>query len=100
LHPHSVAKSEHPIDLLPVDLPSFCLAWKRKERMDTSTAARKITNTLFLAQGLGSAGLVLAATINSIVGSQLSGSAALAGAPSAIFLLGTAFASLGGGYFM
>jgi MFS family permease len=86
--------------LLPVDLPSFCLAWKRKERMDTLTAARKITNTLFLAQSLGSAGLVLAATINSIVGAQLSGSAALAGAPSAIFLLGTAFASLGGGYFM
>jgi len=68
--------------------------------MDYSKPARKITITLFLAMSLGSAGLVLAATINSIVGAQLSGNPAWAGVPSAVFLLGTAFASLGGGYFM
>jgi MFS family permease len=68
--------------------------------MDYSKHARRITFTLFLAQSLGSAGLVQSATINSIVGAQLAGNPAWAGAPSAIFLLGTAFASLGGGYFM
>jgi MFS family permease len=55
--------------------------------------ARKITLTLFAAQGLGSAGFIAAATIAALVGAELSGVAAWAGVPSATFLLGSALAA-------
>lgn len=60
----------------------------------------KITITLFLAQSLGSAGFIAVATVGAIAGAKLSGSQALAGIPSAVYLLGTAFTALGWGYAM
>lgn len=62
--------------------------------------ARRITRTLFLAQSLGSAGLIAATTVNAIVGAALSGQAAWAGLPTAIYLLGGAAAALGWGFTM
>ncbi|MHB1131777.1 MAG: MFS transporter [Chloroflexota bacterium] len=63
-------------------------------------AARKITRLLFIAQSLGSAGFIAAFTVNAIVGADLSGQAALAGLPGAIYVFGGAFASLAWGYAM
>ncbi|MEJ2599482.1 MAG: MFS transporter [Anaerolineales bacterium] len=60
---------------------------------DYSRASSKITFILFLAQSLTSAGIIATATVNSILGAKLGG-APLAGAPSAVFLLGGAVASL------
>jgi MFS family permease len=68
--------------------------------MDYSSLARRISTTLFLAMSLGSAGLILAATISSIIGADLSGNPAWAGVPSAVSLLGAAFASLAWGFAM
>ncbi|MCC7353993.1 MAG: MFS transporter [Anaerolineae bacterium] len=62
--------------------------------------ARKTTLTLFVAQSLGSAGFIAAATINTIVGADLSGHPAWAGVPSSIYLLGAALAAFGWGYGM
>lgn len=55
--------------------------------------ARKITWTLFAAQSLGSASFIAAATLGSILGARLGGSAAYAGLPSAVSLLGGALAA-------
>jgi MFS family permease len=63
-------------------------------------AARRITWTLFVAQSLGSAALIANATVNPIVGAQLSGSDALAGLPSTVLLLGAASAAQPAGYLM
>jgi MFS family permease len=52
--------------------------------------ARKITLTLFTAMSLGSAGFLVAATVNTIVGAEISGNPAWAGLPAAFFTLGTA----------
>ena len=60
---------------------------------DYSRVARKITLILFLAQSLASAGFIAAATLNSILGAKLGGGAAWAGVPSAVYLLGGAFAA-------
>lgn len=68
--------------------------------MDLSALARKITNTLFAAQSLGSAGFIAVATISSIAGARLSANPALAGLPSAIYLLGSALAALVWGLLM
>ncbi|MBI5302315.1 MAG: MFS transporter [Chloroflexi bacterium] len=62
--------------------------------------AQKITATLFLAQSVGSAGFIAASTINPIVGEQLSRQPALAGLPSAVYLLGSALAAFAWGYAM
>ena len=58
--------------------------------MDYSRLARKITFTLFLAMSFGSAGFIVAATVNTIVGADISGNPAWAGLPAALFTLGTA----------
>lgn len=63
-------------------------------------AARRITLVLFCAQGLGSAGFIASATIASIVGAELSGRTALAGLPSATFLVGAALSALVWGVLM
>ena len=65
-----------------------------------SRIARKITATLFLAQSLGSAGFIAAATITSIVGAELSGQRAWAGMPTAVNLLGAALSAFAWGYAM
>src|SRR5262245_13034971 len=67
---------------------------------DLSKLARKITWVLFANQSLASAGFIASATINSIIGAKLGGSAAFAGVPSAVYLLGSAFAASAWGYIM
>jgi len=61
---------------------------------------RRLTWTLFAAQSLGSAAFIAAATLASILGAELSGSKALAGIPSAVYMTGTAGAALAWGYLM
>lgn len=67
---------------------------------DLTKAARKITWILFANQSLASAGFIAAATINSIIGARLGGSASFAGVPSAVYLVGAALAASGWGYVM
>lgn len=61
--------------------------------MDLKRLARKITVTLFLAMSLGSAGFLVAGTVHTIVGAEISGTPAWAGLPAAMFTLGTALSS-------
>jgi MFS family permease len=61
--------------------------------MDYSRLARKITFTLFLAMSFGSAGMIVAATVTSIVGAEISGNPAWAGLPAAVLTLGAALSS-------
>jgi MFS family permease len=61
--------------------------------MDIPRLARKITLTLFTAMSLGSAGFIVAATVNTIVGAEISGNPAWAGLPAAVFTLGTAISA-------
>lgn len=68
--------------------------------MSMEQSARKITLTLFLAQSLSSAGFIAIATLSSILGAKLGGGAGWAGVPSAIYLLGSAFAAFLWGYLM
>ena len=68
--------------------------------IDLSKTARKITWILFANQSLASAGFIAAATINSIIGAQLGGSASFAGVPSAVYQVGAAFAASAWGYIM
>jgi MFS family permease len=67
---------------------------------DFSRIARRTTFILFLAQSLASAGFIAAATLNSIIGEKLGGGSAWAGVPSAVYLLGGAFAASAWGYLM
>src|ERR1041384_3268093 len=67
---------------------------------DFTKLARKITWILFANQSLASAGFIAASTINSILGTKLGGSASFAGVPSAVYLLGAAFAASAWGYIM
>lgn len=60
--------------------------------------ARKITGILFAQQSLASAGFIAAATLNSIVGKELSQNASWAGVPTAVYLLAGAFSAFGWGY--
>ena len=55
---------------------------------------RHILTTLLVAQSFGSAAITSAATIASIVGSELSGGANLSGLPASTFQLGTALGSI------
>ncbi len=68
--------------------------------LDFTKLARKITWVLFANQSLTSAAFIAASTINSILGAKLGGSAAYAGVPSGIYLLGGAFAASAWGYLM
>jgi MFS family permease len=67
---------------------------------DFSKLARKITWVLFATQSLASAGFIASATINSIIGDKLGGDASYAGLPSAVYLVGGAFAASAWGYIM
>jgi MFS family permease len=67
---------------------------------DLSKLARKITWVLFANQSLASAGFIAAATLNSIIGTKLGGSASYAGVPSAVYLVGAALAASAWGYIM
>jgi MFS family permease len=63
-------------------------------------AARRITRTLFAAQSISSAGGVAIFPTFPILGAQLSGSAAMAGIPGTISLLGQALSAYVWGYAM
>jgi MFS family permease len=65
---------------------------------DFDSIARKITAILFTQQSLASAGFIAAATLNSIVGKELSQRANWAGVPSAVYLLAGACAAFIWGY--
>jgi len=65
---------------------------------DLESIARKITAILFTQQSLASAGFIASATLNSIVGKELSGHSNWAGVPSATYLLAGAFAAFMWGY--
>jgi MFS family permease len=54
---------------------------------------RRLTWLLFLGQSLGSAGFIAGSTVSALVGAALSGQAALAGVPAAVYLAGTAVAA-------
>lgn len=60
--------------------------------------ARKITGVLFAQQSLASAGFIAAATLNSIVGKELSQNPSWAGVPTAVYLLAGAFSAFLWGY--
>jgi len=60
---------------------------------ETARLARRIRNVLFASQSLGSAAFLVASTVNAIAGAMLGGSAAWAGAPSAIYQVGQAVAA-------
>ena len=60
--------------------------------------ARKITAVLFAQQSLASAGFIAAATLNSIVGKELSNNPSWAGVPTAVYLLAGAFSAYLWGY--
>ncbi len=67
---------------------------------ELSRIARRITWVLFANQSLASAGFIASATINSIIGAKLGGSASYAGVPSAVYQVGAAFAASAWGYVM
>jgi MFS family permease len=67
---------------------------------EVEVLARKITWVLFTNQSLSSAGFIASATLNSIIGTKLTGNASFAGVPSAVYLLGAAFAASAWGYIM
>ena len=62
--------------------------------------ARKIVYVLLAAQSVGSAGFIVTATVNTIVGDKLSGHASWAGVPSAVYQFGAALAAFAWGYGM
>lgn len=67
---------------------------------DFTKFARRITIVLFVTQSLVSAGNIASATVNPIVGAQLGGSDYWTGVPTAVYLLGAAFAASAWGYIM
>lgn len=67
---------------------------------DFSKFARRITFVLFVTQCLVSAGNIASTTVNPIVGAKLGGSDYWTGAPTAVYLLGSAFAASAWGYIM
>ena len=67
---------------------------------DLSHSARKITIVLFLTQSIGTAAFIATGTLTSILGTKLGGGAAWSGVPTAVYLLGSAFAASAWGYLM
>jgi MFS family permease len=61
---------------------------------------QKITRTLFFTQSIVSAGFITTATVNSIVGAELSGKSTWAGMPATVFLISSALGSLSWGLLM
>ena len=61
---------------------------------------RRIVATLFASQSLASLGLVTAITVGTIAAARLSGKPSLAGIPSTLMLLGTAFSAYPAGRLM
>src|SRR3990172_9167346 len=69
--------------------------------MNTSASARgRLTWLLFFGRSLGSAAYIAGATIGAIVAKELTGQAAFAGVPGALYLLGSAAAAYPAARFM
>ena len=68
------------------------------EELDLEYVGRKIIAVLFSQQSLASAGFIAAATLNSIVGKELSHNSSWAGIPTAVYLLAGAFSAYMWGY--
>lgn len=67
---------------------------------DYPAIRRKITRRLFSAQSLVSAALIAMATVNAIVGAEMSGVVAWAGVPAAVLLGASAIGALFWGFLM
>jgi len=67
---------------------------------DYDSIARKITAVLFVSQSLSSAAFIAAFTVNALVGVELSGRAAMAGVPGAVYVLGQAAGAVVWGFVM
>src|SRR5918994_2017906 len=96
-------QSQNPYDLLwlhSTRVQRIIVKSKGTVMTDLSRMARRITWVLFANQSLASAGFIAAATINSIIGAKLGGSASYAGVPSAVYQVGAAFAASAWGYIM
>ncbi len=68
--------------------------------IDYKRVSRKIIIVLFFSQSLSSAGFIAAFAVNALVGVELSGQKAMAGAPGAVYVLGQALGSLVWGFSM
>ena len=67
---------------------------------DYNRIASKITAVLFLSQSLSSAGFIAAFTVNALVAVDLTGRAAMAGVPGALYVLGQACGAVVWGFTM
>jgi MFS family permease len=67
---------------------------------DYTRIARKITLVLFLSQSFSSAGFIAVFTVNALVAVDLTGSAAMAGVPGALYVFGQACGALVWGFSM
>ncbi|MEK6222450.1 MAG: MFS transporter [Chloroflexota bacterium] len=61
--------------------------------MELTKISRRITTTLFTAQSISSVGIIPVATVLTIVATQLTGDASMAGIPSAVILLSAAISA-------
>lgn len=68
--------------------------------MDLVRAARRITRTLFAAQGLAQAAAVAFFPVTAIIGAQLSAHASWAGVPPAVYMVGSALSAFAWGGLM
>lgn len=68
--------------------------------LNLKRVTQKITGTLLLTQSLGAIAFSVIATVNTIIGAELSGQARLAGVPGAVMQLGSAAAALTLGFTM
>lgn len=68
--------------------------------VESPTVVRRLTATLLAAQSIASLGTTAAITIGAIAATQLTGTEALAGLPSTLFTLGTAFGAYPAGRLM
>jgi len=77
---------------------NWCMQKEVNEMRNYEQIAKKITTVLFLSQGLSSAGFIAAFTVNALVGVELSGQAAMAGVPGALYVVGQALGAIVWGY--
>jgi len=74
--------------------------YEKSSMKDYDRIAKKITMVLFLSQSLSSAGFIAAFTVNALVGVDLTGQAAMAGVPGALYVVGQACGAIVWGFSM
>jgi len=79
---------------------SYVVSGVRHVPEDRTSAARRITRTLFAAQSVGSAAVVAIFPIVAIAGAKLSGQPSWAGVPAMVYQIGQALAAYAWGYAM